>query len=72
MAGLAALGANAQTVAVSDVMADPVVNQQLTLVQIVDERLVRGQEVDSSNPIAPTISFPSQINVLRRILNCHL
>src|SRR6266853_5211056 len=47
-------------------------NQRLTLIQIANERLVRDQEIDSSNPIVPTISFPSQINVLRRILNCHL
>ena len=47
-------------------------NQQLTRIRIVNERLVRYQEVDSSNPLAPTNSFPSQINVLRRILNSYL
>ncbi len=47
-------------------------NQQLTRIRIVNERLARYQEVDSSNPLAPTNSFPSQINVLRRVLSCYL
>ena len=34
------------------------------------ERLVAGQEVNGSNPFAPTILFPTQINALRCVLNC--